>query len=807
MIILSVEINCMRGIKHLILDFRGKNAVIYGDNGTGKSGVIDALDFLIKGDITRLSGLGSKNLTLNKHGLYVTENIDQSWIKAIVRLPNYQEEIEIKRCLNNPGILLCDPKYKVDFDRINKLANLQVHYLSRREILQFINATDQERAKSIEKLLNLSSLEKNRISLQKAKKTIDDEVKLIHAQEAEYIRKISEKLGVEQKYWLDEINEIRLQLGMKPIVDLDEYTITSDLSLTKSTITNTEVSFLIQKIEDIYRTFYDGAHCLDAQIMTAKLVLEKVLLSKEYEEQISSIRLYEEGQKLLKDDICPLCGQEIDNREKLLKTLKDKINTLKETKNIFIDYQNTIKLLQQTLATIKNQFSLIDFAKLSNYVNAKCLQDISSAVDDLYANIENDRFSPDLAQCFLEHKYAETIKSLYIDELCKISARLALNQKEANYKKLIDVGAAYCLLVQTQRNKNTLTNQAHRASVLFEAYVASQTHVLNGMYDSIQERFTQFYKIIHESDESAFSSAFNRKAASLELQVKFKDDKMYPPNAVHSEGHQDSMGICLFFALSEKISDSQLNLVLLDDVVMSIDIDHRKNFCKLLKEQFPQKQFIITTHDYIWRKELEAQGIVAKQNIIHFKSWDIKHGPYVEIGTNVWEAINSHLGKGEKNEAIGLMRYYMEEFFSDICAKYRLKVPYSTSGRWSLEDVLTPVISIYSTAIKKAKESAVSFNKPVDKIEAYEKVYKTALSNLQAERWAINPSTHFTTWAQSLSIDELKLTCSAVKAFCETFECPNCKSFITINSDINLAPLNICCDCGDYSFSCIKKKS
>lgn len=45
MIVLSVEINCLRGIKNLKLDFNGKNAVIYGDNGTGKSGVIDALDF------------------------------------------------------------------------------------------------------------------------------------------------------------------------------------------------------------------------------------------------------------------------------------------------------------------------------------------------------------------------------------------------------------------------------------------------------------------------------------------------------------------------------------------------------------------------------------------------------------------------------------------------------------------------------------------------------------------------------------------------------------------------------------------
>lgn len=154
MILLSVEINCLRGIKNLKLDFNGKNSVIYGDNGTGKSGVIDAIDFLIKGEITRLSGIGSKNLSLDKHGKYVTESIDNSWVKAVVKLPDYDESIEIMRYLKDPNKLVCDPKYSAEFEEIGKLAELRAHYLSRREILQVINSTDQDRAKNIEKLLN-----------------------------------------------------------------------------------------------------------------------------------------------------------------------------------------------------------------------------------------------------------------------------------------------------------------------------------------------------------------------------------------------------------------------------------------------------------------------------------------------------------------------------------------------------------------------------------------------------------------------------------------------------------------------------
>ena len=806
MILLSIEINCIRGIKNLKLDFNGNNACIYGDNGTGKSGLIDAIDFLIKGDITRLSGVGSKNLTLGRHGKYVTENINNSWVKAIVKLPNYTEKIEIKRYLNNPGELVCEAKYRSEFEEVSKLAVLQSHYLSRREILQFINSTEQDRARNIEKILNLYTLEKNRTCLQKAKKAIDDELKSYQSQEETYIKKISNELQVSSEDWIDIINNARMQLGANPIEDLKENSIVADLSLTKSSIHKTEITTSLQRIEDINKAFFAGTNSLVEKISETKLAYERVLLLQEYKKFIDSIFLYEQGLKLFKDDACPLCGQEIEDKDKFIHTLQEKIDKLKDVKNAFNIYQNSTKQLLESLTSIKQLFSLIDFGNLSNYMDCQNLQDMSVELGVFYDAIENGKFSSALVEDFLNKHYENILKN-YIDDLCKRLANIALDQKEAYYKLLVDVDANYKMLVQVQQKINSFTNFAYRANLLLNSYVASQTNTLNDMYTAIQDRFSSLYKIIHESDENEFISVFSRKASSLELQVKFKDGEMYPPNAVHSEGHQDSMGICLFFALSEKISNNKLNLVLLDDVVMSIDIDHRKNFCKLLKDEFPHKQFIITTHDYIWRKELENQGVVRKNNIIHFKSWDINHGPYVEIGSNIWDSINNFLAMGEKHEAIGLMRYYMEEFFSDMCEKYKLKVPYSTTRKWCLEEVLIPVCFHYRNAIRKAKESAISFKKSTEKIEAFERQYNNSFNNLQIERWTINPSTHFVSWAQNLSIEELKSTCLAVKEFCNLFECPNCKSLIKINSDINLVPQNIYCDCGDYSFSCIKKSN
>ena len=61
--IIDVHIEKMRGIKDQKLSFEGDNAVIVGPNGVGKSAVADAIDFLLTGEVNRLTGEGTKSLT------------------------------------------------------------------------------------------------------------------------------------------------------------------------------------------------------------------------------------------------------------------------------------------------------------------------------------------------------------------------------------------------------------------------------------------------------------------------------------------------------------------------------------------------------------------------------------------------------------------------------------------------------------------------------------------------------------------------------------------------------------------------
>ncbi|HZL31582.1 MAG TPA: ATP-binding protein [Pseudolabrys sp.] len=50
----TIEIVEFHGIRNLTLSLNKKNFGICGPNGTGKSGVVDAIEFALTGNITRL---------------------------------------------------------------------------------------------------------------------------------------------------------------------------------------------------------------------------------------------------------------------------------------------------------------------------------------------------------------------------------------------------------------------------------------------------------------------------------------------------------------------------------------------------------------------------------------------------------------------------------------------------------------------------------------------------------------------------------------------------------------------------------
>jgi wobble nucleotide-excising tRNase len=151
------------------------------------------------------------------------------------------------------------------------------------------------------------------------------------------------------------------------------------------------------------------------------------------------------------------------------------------------------------------------------------------------------------------------------------------------------------------------------------------------IHNSIRADVEKFYSTLHPGEEHSEIKIlidFTKKR-STNLQVN-SYDVMVDPRAFQSEGHLDSLGLCIFLAFIKR-SNVECDLVILDDVVTTVDAKHRARICRLLYEDFRDKQMIITTCDNVWYQQLVAHqprlGVQGKFKNIIIADWDVDTGP------------------------------------------------------------------------------------------------------------------------------------------------------------------------------------
>jgi len=343
------------------------------------------------------------------------------------------------------------------------------------------------------------------------------------------------------------------------------------------------------------------------------------------------------------------------------------------------------------------------------------------------------------------------------------------------------------------------------AQILSRGFEESRDAVLSSLYESIQSRFTELYRAIHIEDESEFESQLRPDGAGLTLEVDFHHRGKFPPLAVHSEGHQDTMGFCLYLALAEKLNSSLIDLIVLDDVVMSVDAGHRRQICQVLKEKFPDKQFVITTHDKTWARQLEATGVVSHQNSIEFSNWTIDSGPMVEE-TDIWSKIDEDLKKEEIPSAAHRLRRGAEQFFELVCDNLKASVTYKSSGRYELSDFADGAIVTYRKYLRKAKSSAQSWGKKEDfeKLNELDTVASQIIARSKVEQWAINENVHYNHWGE-FNKEDFTPVAEAFRDLFALFKCQDCGATLFVELGANKQPTAVRCNCGKANWNLVSK--
>jgi hypothetical protein len=146
--------------------------------------------------------------------------------------------------------------------------------------------------------------------------------------------------------------------------------------------------------------------------------------------------------------------------------------------------------------------------------------------------------------------------------------------------------------------------------------------------ETVADDVGRLYASIHPDEPlGRVRFALKRQAtSSIELDAGFQDRDDLPPQAYYSESHLDTLGICVFLALARRFATDR-SIVILDDVVTSVDEPHVDRFMAMLLGEAPHfSRLILTTHERAWLDRYRDSDDVA---IIELGEWTLERGVQV----------------------------------------------------------------------------------------------------------------------------------------------------------------------------------
>jgi hypothetical protein len=248
------------------------------------------------------------------------------------------------------------------------------------------------------------------------------------------------------------------------------------------------------------------------------------------------------------------------------------------------------------------------------------------------------------------------------------------------------------------------------------------------------------------------------------------------PRGFYSEGHVDSAGLCLFLAIRRlhHTLHPELALLVLDDVMHSVDGEHRRATADLIFEQFGDHQIMITTHDPIWFEQLKIAARAKKRTLRAYKivDWSVKTGPvWGDHRSDVQWLCSPDAKTSQPADRVIRAGRLLEEMGQILCEGLGATVTYRRDGRYTLDPLWT---AFFSRAQKHppfaaaAQQEGDCLNK-IDQLRVY-------------RNWI---GAHANEWAMGMTAREADEFVDAVLTLQRLVFCESCGGFVQRNGSIN----------------------
>ena len=679
----------------LVFDPRKRVTLIYGENGTGKSTIVDALDFVC-----------------NK-GLSGFEAVSGATIKDAVTVGRSYRELEI-------SLFAFGKSWKAGFQSVYDIyvdpdnAPL-LRLLRRNQILRFIDSKPSDRYESLKEFIELPRIQICEDSLRKQINTTKRDYENYSSRyenDSSTLRELWESEGSPGK---DFESWARDEAGRST----GEY----------ETIINV-IDPIIDAITGIVSRRDDYVSSKQAREETEKALSEinkaYVEAKKEFEEIgadqiIDILRQANDYFKAVPDaDLCPVCEQPIQVKE-LIYRIEERLCSLQKltkAKEAVGKAKQELIIRKSAESTTLKQL-LSKAIRLSELIEECDRDEIKSLKMELFEHSEEECQTDDIDQEIISYAFSFVQCSESIKPKIE-SIKAKTEQAKGRLNNIKTLNNSFLENHDRAMDQHILLNTLNAFRDVIEG---ERKEYVEGIMSSIAEEVVRLFDQIHSGEDlSSIQILLDpKRKSSINIKSSFMGYEVNP-QAYYSESHLDTLGICVFLALAKKLG-GEGSIVILDDVLTSVDHPHLRRIINMLCEQFDVfKHVIITTHfEPLYERFRTGRGPTHKIEFIKLEPWSPQNGLSVFIAKKTLDELKDSLERQpfDKQAVSSKAAVLYENVTKHLSQKYRLRLPYIIDGRYALSELSRALMSKRLRGKLKIKrdEEAIDLCECIDAID------------------------------------------------------------------------------------------
>ena len=568
-----------------------KLTIIYGENGTGKSTVCDALDLLGNGNVGSLDGRGLGVTTRYWHSVGMTP--------ADVKVTLATSSGDCSASLGGKNVVVTSSQHRP-----------RVDVLRRNQVLLLVVANPAERYDAISRFIDVSGVEASEASLRRLlgeiTKDLQNAVTRVSADRGQIERFWVEagKHGVDPKAWAEiEVKQDQDVFDRRKEA-IDKLVAAWD-GITRHPPKHETLSRQLKSAEDDLAS----AEASRSSITAAAA-----------DDYLDALDILQAAQRHFRQHpdpaVCPLC-ESSEKAAGLAAEVDRRISTqhlagrLLESRSLVDAKQLVVQQAKQRLVDI-GQAAIDDVALL-----AACCKS-----EELSANMTLPAFPvpADLTQW----------KAWLDDQTSLVEEWRSASGEYVDSKKFVNtLRTSLDALHSNEQLANELEALLPMLDQTLAAVEEERKKFTDAILAGIASRVGGLYELVHPGEglNKISLGLDTKKRASLEISAEFGSTHDAPPQAYFSDSHLDTLGLCVFLALAERESPSDTILVL-DDVLGSVDEPHVDRVIDMLYDEAAQfRHCLITTHYGPWRQKYRWGVLKNGQcQFVELTSWSMDKG-------------------------------------------------------------------------------------------------------------------------------------------------------------------------------------